>query len=104
MTLSIGNIAIWVSDLERSTSFYRDGLGLDVVATIETPDVREVIVGRRDTGSQLMLAHRTGETGEVTPSGFWKVYLSTDDLVADYANAIAAGATVVTEPMRLPRF
>ena len=104
MTLSIGNIAIWVSDLERSTSFYRDGLGLDVVATIETPDVREVIVGRRDTGSQLMLAHRTGETGEVTPSGFWKVYLSTDDLATDYANAIAAGATVVTEPIRLPRF
>ncbi|HEX4018414.1 MAG TPA: VOC family protein [Frankiaceae bacterium] len=76
MATSIGSIAIWVSDLERSTAFYRDGLGLDVITTIETEEIREVIVGRRDTGSQLMLAHRKGETTGVEPSGIWKVYLS----------------------------
>jgi lactoylglutathione lyase len=103
MTLSIGNVAIWVSDLERSTAFYRDGLGLDVIATIETPQVREVIVGRRDTGSQLMLAH--GEAGSaVNPSGIWKVYLSTDDLARDYASALTAGATEVNAPMRIEQF
>lgn len=103
MTLSIGNVAIWVSDLERSTAFYRDGLGLDVIATVETPQVREVIVGRRDAGSALMLAHRES-TSAVNPSGIWKVYLSSDDLARDYANALAAGASEVTAPMHIEQF
>jgi lactoylglutathione lyase len=104
MAMSIGNVAFWVSDLERSTTFYRDGLGLDVIARIETAQVREVIVGRRDTGSQLMLAHRVGHEGPVTPAGVWKVYLSTDDLDADCARAIRAGASVDTEPTHLKQF
>ncbi len=104
MAMSIGNVAFWVSDLERSTTFYRDGLGLDVIATIETSDVREVIVGRRGTGSQLMLAQRVDHDGPVTPAGVWKVYLSTDDLDADYAKAIQAGASVDTTPTHLKQF
>ena len=103
MTLSIGNVAIWVSDLERATAFYCDGLGLDVIATVTTPQVREVIVGRRETGSQLMLAHGEGSTA-LAPSGIWKIYLATDDLATDYANALTAGAGVVTEPFRLEQF
>jgi lactoylglutathione lyase len=103
VTLNIGNVAIWVSDLERSRAFYCDGLGLEVIATVTTPQVREVIVGRRDSGSQLMLAHGD-QTGAVTPSGVWKVYLASDDLETDYANAVAAGASVVTEPFRLEQF
>ena len=43
--VSIGNVAINVSDLERSERFYIDGLGLEVVTRIDTPEVREVIVG-----------------------------------------------------------
>ena len=35
MIASIGNVAVWVADLERSERFYVDGLGLDVVARID---------------------------------------------------------------------
>ena len=43
--VSIGNVAINVSDLERSERFYVDVLGLEVLSRIDTPDIREVIVG-----------------------------------------------------------
>jgi len=102
--MSIGCVAVWVSDLERATRFYCEGLGLDVIARVQTPDVHEVIVGRKGLGSQLMLAHHVGQHGEVTPSGFWKTYLSTDDLTGDIAKAVAAGATVVTRPDFMPQF
>ena len=62
---TIGNIAINVSDLERSERFYVDVLGLEVLARIETPDVREVLLGSSDGGSQLMLARHTAQQGPV---------------------------------------
>jgi catechol 2,3-dioxygenase-like lactoylglutathione lyase family enzyme len=102
--VSIGCLALWVSDLERATRFYRDGLGLDVIARVTTPEILEVIVGRKGFGSQLMLAHRVGEDGKVDPSGFWKTYLSTDDLTGDIARAVNAGATVGTEPTLMAQF
>lgn len=104
MTMSIGCIAVWVSDLERSRKFYCEGLGLDVISTVQTSEVLEVIVGRKGLGSQLMLAHRIGEEGAVIPSGFWKTYLSTDDLTGDIAKAVAAGATIDTEPTFMEQF
>ncbi len=104
MPMSIGNVAIWVNDLERSTAFYRDGLGLDVIATVHSGDIHEVIVGRQAEGSQLMLAHRDGDDAIGAPAGFWKVFLATDDLAGDYARAINAGAAPVTEPTRIEQF
>lgn len=102
--MSIGCIAIWVRDLDRSRRFYCEGLGLDVISIVQTSEVREVIVGRKDLGSQLMLAHRVGEKGTVSPSGFWKTYLSSDDLTGDIARGVPAGATVSTEPTFMEQF
>jgi lactoylglutathione lyase len=104
MTMSIGNVAVWVSDLERAKRFYCEGLGLDVLAKMQTPEVHEVVVGRQGFGSQLMLAHRVDHEGEVAPSGFWKTFLFSDDLIGDVAKAVAAGATVVTEPTFVDQF
>jgi catechol 2,3-dioxygenase-like lactoylglutathione lyase family enzyme len=101
--LSIGNIAIWVRDLPRSVDFYTTGLGLDVLATVDAGDIREVIVGRADVGSQLMLAARSGEPA-TPPGGIWKVFLTSRDARADYARALAAGATAVGEPYDIERF
>jgi lactoylglutathione lyase len=103
VVMTIGCVGIWVSDLERSKQFYSEGLGLDVIATIETPEVREVIVGRQGLGSQLMLAHQAGTT-KVAPSGFWKTFLHTDDLAGDVAKAVAAGAIVIAEPTYMGQF
>ena len=119
MISSIGNIAVWVSDLERAERFYVDGLGLDVIARINTPDVSEVIVGRASTGSQLMLASRPNalpaaspvETstsvlppdGEA-PIGHWKSFLWSDDLASDVARALSAGASMVQAPTTFEQF
>lgn len=102
--MTIGNIAVWVSDLERSKRFYCEGLGLDVLAQMDTPEVHEVVVGRQGFGSQLMLAHRVDQEGEVFPAGFWKTFLFSDDLARDIDAAVAAGATVVTEPTFIEQF
>ena len=101
--VSIGNVAINVSDLERSERFYVDALGLEVLSRIDTSEVREVIVGTPGEGSQLMLAkHTTAHLSE--PQGIWKVFLFTDDAAALYAWAITAGAEAVEPPKFLEQF
>ena len=100
----IANIAVYVTDLERSERFYTEVLGLSVTARISAPTVDEVIVGG-ETGSSLMLA-RSKETPvtSITPAGIWKVFVETDDVQALYSRAIGAGATSVMEPTRLEQF
>jgi catechol 2,3-dioxygenase-like lactoylglutathione lyase family enzyme len=102
-SLSVGNIAIWVRDLARSVDFYTNGLGLEVLSTVDAGDIREVIVGRAGQGSQLMLAARSGEPA-TPPGGIWKVFLTSPDARADYARALAAGARSVAEPYDIERF
>lgn len=101
MITSIGNAAVWVSDLERSEAFYVDALGRDVIARVEASEVTELIVGRQGSGSHLMLAVSADGAPPPdgsTPTGFWKTFLWTDDLHGDLARAVAAGATVAHEP------
>lgn len=102
--VSIGNVAIEVSDLERSERFYTEGLRLEVITRIDTPEVREVIVGAPNEGSQLMLAKHASMERVGEPSGIWKVFLFTDDAAALYAEAIVAGAEPVEPPTFLEQF
>jgi lactoylglutathione lyase len=105
MPTTIGNIAINVSDLERSERFYVEVIGLEVLARIETPDVREVLLGSSDGGSQLMLARHTAQEGPVDAGGgMWKVYLATDDALGLYERALAAGAADVAPPKHLEAY
>lgn len=104
MSASIGNVAVYVSDLERAEAFYTDALGLEVLARIETPDVREVIVGNPDQGSQLLLAKRTAADEPVVPAGIWKIYVATDDVSSLYERAVSRGAASVAAPKHLERF
>lgn len=104
MRTSIGNVAIYVADLERSVRFYTEVIGLTVLTTIETPDIHEVIVGAQRDGSQLMLAKPTGEPKPVNPSGIWKVFVDTDDLDGVLVRARAAGEQPTGERIFLERF
>src|SRR3569623_1529566 len=99
MTTSVGNVAIWVTSLDRSVPFYTQVLGLDVLTTIETQDVREVIVGAEHVGSRLMLAQRLTAQQPVVPAGSWKVYVDTADLDDILQRARAAGAPLVDGPV-----
>jgi len=104
MPTTIGNIAINVSDVERSERFYVDVLGLEVLHRIDTPEVVWLIVGSSTGGSQLILAHHP-DGGPVSPGGgLWKVFVSTDDVHDLFRRATDAGAEVVNEPFRLEQF
>ena len=94
MSATVGNVGLYVSDLERSERFYVEVLGLEVTARVETPDVREVIFGG------LMLA----SGGTPNPEGIWKVYLDVDDAPGLYQRALDAGAPGVLPPAHLERF
>jgi lactoylglutathione lyase len=104
LVTTIGNVAIYVSDLARSERFYVDALGLDVLNRIDAPEVSEVIVGSPSTGSQLMLAKATASADDVRPDGIWKVFLYTDDVEELQRRAVAGGAEWVSDPEHLERF
>lgn len=104
MPTSIGNVALNVSDLERSERFYVDVLGLEVLARIDTPAVREVMVGASTGGSQLLLAQHADGRAVEPGGGMWKVYVATDDSEGLFQRAVAAGAEPVAEPRHLERF
>lgn len=104
MPTTIGNIAINVSDLDRSVRFYVDVLGLEELNRIQTPEVEEVFLGSSAGGSQLALAmHADGRRVE-PGGGMWKVYLATDDSEGMFRRAVEAGAEAVAEPRHLERF
>lgn len=102
---TISNVAVHVADLARSERFYVETLGLEVRARIDTDSVSEVIVGGTDgQGSALMLAYDKFATSPPVPSGIWKVFVQTDDVVGLFAAALAAGSSSVMEPTRLEQF
>ena len=102
---SIGNVAIRVSDLDRSERFYVDVLGLEVTARIDAPQVREVIVGGAGGGSQLMLAQDREPGAPIGPDGgMWKVFVDTDDAAGLFDRAVAGGAEAVAPPQHLEQW
>lgn len=99
----IGNLAVWVADLERAERFYVDGLGLEVTARVETSELLEVIVGGHG-GSELMLAAMKDGSQVVGADGFWKVFVDVDDADAAFRRALEAGAAPEAEPQHLEQF
>jgi hypothetical protein len=75
-----------------------------VLARVEAPEVREVIVGTPGEGSQLMLAWERAQRSAIEPSGIWKVFVFTDDVTSSYAAALEAGAETVAAPQHLEQF
>lgn len=98
MAVEIGTTCFWVADLEASERFYVEGLGLQVVARIETDAYQEVIVGQPQRGSQLMLAIAKDSEMASTPRGIWKVFFHSDDIDSDFKRVVEAGAKTLMEP------
>src|SRR4051794_23883933 len=103
MAPAIRDVAVFVEGLGRSGGFYTDGLGLEVVARIDTPEVREVIVSAPNEGSQLMLARRRNSE-PVAPSGIWKVFVYVDDVTSTYQRVIDHGGAAVDPPRHYERW
>jgi catechol 2,3-dioxygenase-like lactoylglutathione lyase family enzyme len=104
MTSWLGQYCLNVADLDRSVAFY-EALGLACTSRTEIPQAFEAIVENPDGGSKLQLARQKDQDGPVdVGTAFWKLYVDTHDIAATYAAALAAGATVDSEPERLDRW
>jgi catechol 2,3-dioxygenase-like lactoylglutathione lyase family enzyme len=85
----LGQVAITVTDIERSVAFYRDVLGLTLLFTV--PDQRMAFLD--GGGVRLYLAEAEGPHAS-HPVLYWRV----DDLEAAHAAVAATGTPVESAP------
>jgi methylmalonyl-CoA/ethylmalonyl-CoA epimerase len=87
---ALGQVALTVSDVQRSTTFYRDMVGLRFLFSAG-PTLAFLDLG----GVRLMLS--TPE-GEFTPGGGTVLYIKVPDIAAAYDAMRARGVEFVDEP------
>ncbi|HEV7990918.1 MAG TPA: VOC family protein [Gemmatimonadaceae bacterium] len=90
MIETIGQIALTVTDVDRSVVFYRDTLGLKFLFA-PSPTLAFLDAG----GIRLMLS--TGE-GEFTPGSSTVLYFRVKDIEAEHSAIAARGATFIDTP------
>ena len=88
--MPIGQIALTVSDVERSVAFYRDRLGLRFLFA-----AGPTLAFLDADGIRLMLS--AGE-GDFTPGSSTVLYFRVADIEAEHAAITARGATFIDSP------
>lgn len=87
---TLGQVALTVSDVPRSTAFYRDGVGLRFLFAAG-PSLAFLDLGN----ARLMLS---APEGEFTPGSSTVLYLRVADIATSHAAMRARGVTFVDEP------
>ncbi len=104
MTESVGQYCIYVRDLDESVRFY-EALGLSCTSRTDLDQAREAIIQQPGKGGKLQLAQRIDQDGPIDMgNAFWKLYVATNDIERVAAQAVAAGAEVVSPVERLDRW
>ncbi|NUO38711.1 MAG: VOC family protein [Gemmatimonadaceae bacterium] len=93
--ITLGQVALTVSDVERSTAFYRDKVGLRFLFAAG-PTLAFLDLG----GVRLMLS--TPE-GAFTPGGSMVLYLKVPDISASYDAMRGRGVAFIDEPHLIAR-
>jgi catechol 2,3-dioxygenase-like lactoylglutathione lyase family enzyme len=99
-------IVLTVANLDQALRLYRDGLGLPVVAEWSAPEGRGVLLRAGDATLELLdrghaaLIDRIEAGGHV--AGPIRLAFAVPDVVSATAAACAAGARMVSEPVRTP--
>ncbi|HEX5408246.1 MAG TPA: VOC family protein [Gemmatimonadaceae bacterium] len=92
---ALGQVAVTVQDVERSTHFYRDAVGLPFLFAAP-PGLAFFDMG----GVRLML---TAPEGAFTPGSSTVLYLRVGDIMAAHAAMSARGVPFVDQPHLLAR-
>jgi lactoylglutathione lyase len=90
-----------VSDLEASLSFYRDGLGLQVINRHDVPQGRFTLVYLAATGdsqAQIELTHNWNEEGYSGGRNFGHVAYQVNDIYACCDRLKSLGVTIARPP------
>jgi lactoylglutathione lyase len=102
---SLGQYCINVTNLERSTEFWEQVIGIPVQSRTEIPGAREVVFQAEVGGSRLQLAQHDDQRGPIDMgTAMWKIYVDTEDCAGVYERAVAAGCESVSEPQDLDRW
>ena len=89
-THTLGQVALTVGDVERSTDFYRAAIGLRFLFSAG-PSLAFFDIG----GVRLMLS---APEGDFTPGSSTVLYLKVNDIEAEHAAMRARGVAFVDEP------
>lgn len=96
--MDVIHFAMWVSDLDETTAFYEDVLGLEYEREFELDGIVNYYVGTPD-GAELQFKYDPDGDGEVTPAGVDHVALGVEDTDAAFERVMdAADPPVVMEP------
>ncbi len=113
MSIAVQYVNVTVRDIDEALSFYRDGLGLDVVSDVSSGEHRWLGLGSPEQpGFSLVLsdphAGRSQEDGDALEELLVKgmlpgpIVFRTDDLDATFDRVVATGAEVMSEPADQP--
>lgn len=98
--MEIQHIAIAVDDLDRTTEFYEDGLGLEYAWDFHTDDgVHNYYVTGEELGTWIQFVHDPDDDSGVEPGGIVHIALQVEDVDATFEDVVAAtDCDVVAEP------
>ena len=84
----LSQYCIYVRDLERAITFWRDVVGIDLVSRTDIETAKEAILQSPHGGSRMQLAQRLDEDAPIDMgNAMWKLYVNTDDCQALYDRA-----------------
>lgn len=97
--MHVDHTAVWVSDLEATTDFYEDVIGLDHRWDFTGDDgVVNYYVGA-DRGSEIQFKYDPDGDGAVEPAGVDHLAMAVEDADAAFERVVAeSGCEVVLEP------
>jgi predicted enzyme related to lactoylglutathione lyase len=99
-------LVITATDYEQALAFYRDAVGLPVLADFSSPNGRVVLLGAGRATLELTDEANAAYVDEVEVgrrvAGHVRVGFEVEDATAATAALASAGATVVAEPVRTP--
>jgi lactoylglutathione lyase len=100
----LGQYCINVSDIDAAIKFW-ETLGLECTSQTDIQVAKEAILENPAKGGKVQLAQQMSQDGPIDMgTAMWKLYVYTDDCKGLYDQAVGAGYTSVTEPVRLERW
>lgn len=93
--MDIHHLALWVSEMERTRSFYLDTIGLDEVRT-RTDGTTEHLFVRGETDHQIQFKHEPDREVDIDRSQIDHLAILVDDL-DEVVDGVKAGETSVIQ-------
>lgn len=106
MSARVAMFTVLVDEYDRGIAFYRDALGLTLVADTDMGGGKRWVVLEGKGGGRILIAKATDETQRAAmgnqTGGRVGFFLETDDFVADHAGYVSRGVNFLEAPRHEP--